>query len=188
MLPADAREHWLAAAARLRGTVNGQSVTILCGPRGTGKTQLGCGLIRASCAAGKSARYGKLEDFIFELQETFSGKTSRTSSKIEREWESPHLLVLDEIHDALNSTTDFALKRLSRLVDRRYDQLRPTVLITNDQAAPAQPDSATRSSAPQSPTLEQKLGASIVRRCEEGGEVIECDWVKISDRLARGIR
>lgn len=165
-LPGDARRPWLAKARELRGILESDSIFVLCGERGPGKTHMACALINECITRGKSARYAKLTDYVNEVKSSFGG--TRNIQALEREWKAPFLLVLDEEQERFGTVTEHIY--VTRLIDLRYDALRPTLIISNQSAQ----------------ALESSLGASIVSRATDGGGVIECDWPSVRGRLRKG--
>ena len=189
-LPARHRERtgdrsgpWLDSfgdCTRLLGT---GALIALIGNRGTGKTQLGCDLIRWVCEReaekpnppsmridGQTpkppeggwrrrevALYSKALSLFIDLRSCYRDGGPGEESVVSGFCKIP-LLVIDEIHERGN--TDWEDRMLVHIVDRRYDTMLDTVLIGN--VAPDQ--------------LQKQLGASIVSRIQECGRVVVCDW------------
>lgn len=137
----------------------------LLGIRGNGKTQLAIALIRAACEAGRSGRYVKRLDLSRAIRRTFAapaagrGRAVETEADVIDELAGVGLLVIDEVHQSGES--DFDANVLVNLIDRRYDAMKSTILVTNHQ---------TRED------FSKAVGDSIVSRLHETGEVIVCDW------------
>lgn len=131
-----------------------QSV-LLWGKRGTGKTQLAVELGRVAAKEGRSVKYYKAAQVFRLLRQAMQDGEEESELK---HLAGVHLLIIDEAH--VRGETDYEDRTLIELMDRRYDAMRPTVLITN----------LTYSEALTS------LGESIVSRLTETGISIECNW------------
>jgi len=68
------------------------------------------------------------------------------------------LLIIDEIHE--RGETPFEDRMLTHIIDRRYDAMKPTIIVGNIRST----------------KLQSSLGASIASRITEGGVVVDCDW------------
>lgn len=136
---------------------------LLLGPRGTGKTQLAVEL------ALQAARIG-LEDFIGAqsyrvLNELFRAEKRTFGGDREAVRKTPideacavDLLVLDEIQERFES--EWEDRELTMLFDRRYREVRRTILVAN----------LALHEAP------QRLPASMWSRLVECATVLECTW------------
>lgn len=132
-------------------------IVSLIGPRGTGKTQMATSLARLVCRAGRSARYATAMGIFLELQETFDGGKKSNRLVID-EYTKPSLLIIDEMHE--RGDTSWEDRVLTHLIDRRYGNLKDTILISNqtkDQMLAA-------------------LGSSVASRLSETGGIVTCDW------------
>lgn len=155
---ANCRQHdgWSLACNQLFAHTSSRSsgnVSVICGARGTGKTQMACELMR-HCASTLSAftRYEVFMDYLDYL---------RQPARMQEDYDlytAPRLLVLDEIAKAGDSA--WAESRLFHLVNARYNALKHTVLIT--AAGPDQ--------------LNDILSPSVADRVNEGGAVIHLNW------------
>jgi len=97
---------------------------ILYGPNGTGKTHLAYAAVRHQIEQGNDARYILAADFFALVKQEFS--TGRQDYK---PYYSCPYLVIDEIDKRYGSQTEFIA--LYRLINHRYNEMLPTVLITN---------------------------------------------------------
>lgn len=133
---------------------------ILCGARGRGKTQLACEAIKATCRMGRSARYTTLFRVISCLKATFEDRY-RSEADVIDEMVKPRLLVIDEVGKTTQS--DYTQSTLFEILDRRYAALKDTIIISNHSEA----------------ELNDQIGASILRRADETGGVIDVSgWAK----------
>lgn len=144
------------AANDLRSAINCTGPIVMLGARGTGKTHLACCVVREFCARGLSARYATTADYLLAITSTFDGRGIEV--EVFRHFCSPQLLVLDEFHERTGGKWDDL--KLTQLVDRRYAEQRPTLLISNLTCE----------------EFEKSAGASIVSRVHDGGKLIECNW------------
>jgi DNA replication protein DnaC len=148
---------WLNAFHRLEAGLGSGFLFVAMGTRGTGKTQLGTCLVRSACNAFKSAQYVKALDIFIALRESYR-KDGPSESSVVEQFIKPDLLVIDAMEE--RGETPFENRLLNHIIDRRYDNLDDTLLITN-QAIDAFADS---------------VGPSIVSRIHETGDKIVCDW------------
>lgn len=144
------------------------SLVILQGIKGTGKTQLA-----VSAAAGfkyepqnplsgkwnnPAPRYVKVSDIFRDIRSTYSKASEDSESEIFKGFIKPKLLIIDEAQE--RGETEFEDRALIHIIDKRYDALLHTIIISN----------LTKDA------LGKSLGTSIVSRLHETGEVIECNW------------
>ena len=180
-----AEDEWHGAYKAAWASVWQGGMPVLLGNRGTGKTQIACELARsmsfllsfaiafnerhsgsASPAVMKSYKgqapsYCLAADIGMHVRESYQkkegGGAASTKKALER-FQHPILLVIDEVQEQLESTHDRQM--LTRVIDSRYANELPTVLIGN-----CTPDS-----------LLGFVGASVYDRCYDGGCLIECNW------------
>lgn len=135
---------------------------VLLGPRGTGKTQLAVELALQAARRGLerfsgAQMYRVLGELFRDEKRTFGEREVRTLSPIDAA-SAVELLVLDEIQERFESAWED--RELTMLFDRRYRELKRTILIGN----------LTVADAP------KKLPASMWSRLVECALVLECDW------------
>lgn len=103
----------------------GCRILILCGKPGTGKTHLGCGIIRE-----RGGIYIPMLRLVYEVDSTMSFKSRETKVQLlDRLCESP-MLVLDEI-GRMKVREDFQKELAAYVIGERYANGLPTVLISN---------------------------------------------------------
>jgi DNA replication protein DnaC len=148
----------LARAKSLIPRAKRDSMFLLAGTRGNGKTQLATYLAyQRRVAHGKPAgRYIKALNLFEALKESWGSR--KTEDSILRPYRSAGLLVIDEIHE--RGESDWENRKLVNLLDHRYDRMLVTILLGNIEAGRA----------------EAELSPSIISRMKETGGVIECDW------------
>ena len=125
----------------------------LIGNRGSGKTRMAAEIIR-QINPGYS-RYMTAARLFLSLQETYGDKVSASSKAIIDKMIACPLLVIDEVSD--QGHTPWRSEKLTQIVDERYSEERPTLLI----------------SALTITSLQQCLGEAIISRINETGGVIQ---------------
>lgn len=151
---------WGECLEALKSKLTHGYTVILCGARGTGKTQVAVQAIKDAAARGYISRYETFYRFCQRLKETFD-KRGANEAEVIKDYIKPRLLVLDEIGKA--SATEWSQSALFNLIDRRYNAMKDTILITNHSEG----------------ELDEALGASIVRRAAEtGGALDTTPWKK----------
>lgn len=149
---------WREAYELLKGKIGTGFLYVIMGNRGTGKTQLGTALIGTSCFVHyKPALYIKALDIFIALREAYR-KDGDAESQVIKRFTNPDLLVIDAMEE--RGETPFEDRLLNHIIDKRYDNLDDTLLITNQT-----PEAFAASAGP-----------SIVSRIHETGDKIVCDW------------
>ncbi|MCF7540604.1 ATP-binding protein [Pseudomonas petrae] len=109
----------------------GRSVMLL-GQVGTGKTHLAAGIlqqvIRHFAAQGLAGLYTTAGGIIRSIKDTF-GNRERTESQVYADLIAPHLLVIDEV--GVQHGTDFERTVLFEVINGRYEQMKPTIVVSN---------------------------------------------------------
>lgn len=132
-------------------------LVVLLGKRGTGKTQLAVCLLAEACRAGKTGRYLKALDLFREIRNCYRKDGPSELETVDKLC-GLGCLVLDEAHE--RSDSEWENRTLTNIIDRRYDAVRSTVLVSNmDKAGFA-----------------ESVGPSIVSRIHECGRTKVCDW------------
>lgn len=132
---------------------------ILCGGVGTGKTHLAIGAVRQITAAGFTALYAVLLDTFRLIKDTYRKDSAVTETVAMARLISPDLLVLDEI--GVQHGTDTERMLMFSILNARYNQMKPTMLISNLAREP----------------LEAYLGERAFDRMREGGgRMVVFDW------------
>ena len=121
-----------------------EKVLILLGSKGLGKTHIGSAIIR-NCGG----KFTSIEDFIFKYEsaQEFHSKVNREELVVS--YSSTKMLVIDEIGRSMQQEKENAL--LNYILRRRYENMLPTVLISNLSKA----------------DLLKKLGESVLDRLKE---------------------
>jgi DNA replication protein DnaC len=117
------------AAIRERG-----NCLLLVGGPGTGKTHLACAILAQVIHAGHSGLFLTLSEGLRLIRSTYSPGAVRSEAQVFATLNSPDQLVLDEVGAGIGNDA----KRRAMLFDvlnARYGEMRPTILIGNLTAA-----------------------------------------------------
>lgn len=132
---------------------------ILCGKTGTGKTHLSCAVLRAlAFEHGVCGKYCTAYRAVQEIRASYKS-SDVTELQVLKEFIRPDLLVLDEI--GVQYGTDSEQLLLFSLLNGRYEELKPTIAISNLNLE----------------EVTQYLGDRVYDRLREnGGGVLAFDW------------
>jgi len=125
---------------------------VLYGSNGTGKTHLAIAACRHQFELGKSVKYTTVFELFSEIKQSFGGGDPM---RIVEQYSGYGYLVIDEIDKAYGTETEFLY--FYQIVNRRYNEMRHTVIITN----------ADRQSLP------KVVGVSTLDRIASDGKLIE---------------
>lgn len=146
--------------------VNRGSSLIMCGRPGTGKTHLAVAISRVVMDKGGSVYFGRLIDMTRQVMETYNRNSQKTAREVIQDLVKPDLLILDEVGHQRG--TDEERLILFDVINARYEQCKPVILITNlDMAG-----------------LRQYLDERAEDRLREGGgRAIIFDWESYRARV-----
>jgi DNA replication protein DnaC len=168
-------DEWQAAYAKALSIAESGGIIVAWGKRGTGKTQIAYQIARnatlrdthfpqewkdrfALPVKTRPCVYTKAMDIFMRMKNGFSRPDQPSELEIINGLIDAAFLVIDEAH--VRGETKYEDDKLTHIIDKRYDAMRPTMLITNltnkDFAA--------------------QLSPSILNRIEEIGGGIECNW------------
>lgn len=166
-------DEWTKTYQKALETANACGIVALIGGRGTGKTQMAWQISRNVRLADvnklttengfskrfeRPAIYRTAMDIFLELRSTYAPTSKKTEWDLMKEYENAALLVIDEINVSTGST--FEDLKITAIMDKRYQRLRPTILIGNVDLQ----------------QFSDRMGKSIVNRIEEDGIILSCYW------------
>lgn len=132
---------------------------VLAGRVGTGKTHLAAAIVSSLVDQNKSASLIKMPELIREIKHSWNRESQTTESAIIEHYSKVGLLALDEVGVQFGSDTEKLL--VSEIIDNRYQELLPTILISNLDIK----------------GIRQCIGERCYDRLkEDGGQVIAFDW------------
>lgn len=132
---------------------------IFCGGVGSGKTHLSVGICHGVIALGRVAVFTSVLGAIRSIKETYRKGSELTEADALERLIEPDLLVLDEVGVQFGSETEKMY--LFEIINGRYENLRPTIVISNLAKDP----------------LTEFLGERAVDRLREGGgKMVIFDW------------
>lgn len=168
-------DEWQAAYQKALAIAESGGIIVAWGKRGTGKTQIAYQIARNAVFPNpyhpkewrdgfqpiirpRQCVYAKAMDIFMRMKNGFSRSNQPSELEIVESLVQAAFLVIDEAH--VRGETKYEDDKLTHIIDKRYDAMRPTMLITNltnkDFAA--------------------QLSPSILNRIEEIGGGIECNW------------
>jgi DNA replication protein DnaC len=132
---------------------------VMTGRAGTGKTTLACAIGGELAERGYSCLYVKLGELIASVRDAYRRDSARSSADVVAEVIEPDLLILDEVGVQPGGNDEGAI--IHRVLDGRYDHLKPTVMASNLDLD----------------GLERAVGSRIVDRLKDKrGVFITFDW------------
>jgi len=130
---------------------------VLTGLPGTGKTHLACAIANQIMPEHMATvSFGAVSTIIRSVRSTYGGKGSETQAL--NQLLQPDLLIMDEIGAEGGSEHD--TKLLFEIINKRYENLRPMVVISNLNTD----------------DLQKYLGHRVMDRFKECGIVLAFDW------------
>jgi DNA replication protein DnaC len=98
------------------------------GPAGSGKTHLCAGIVRAKIETGDRALFRRAADLYLQVRESY-GAHETTEAFILEQYCRPQVLIIDDI--GAGSLSDYERRILLEIIDRRLNELYPTVVTSN---------------------------------------------------------
>lgn len=152
-----ARAIWYAQTWSER-VADGTSL-VLCGTPGTGKTHLACAIGWKVVAVGSSVLYATVAEVTRAIRSTYQDGARIGEAEAIAQHVKPALLILDEVGAA--SGSDHEKQMLFEIINQRYAEVRPTILISNLSGE----------------DLRAFLGERIMDRLRQGGgKLLVLDW------------
>lgn len=130
---------------------------VMLGKPGTGKTHLGAAMANDLMrTTSHSAVYRTVGSILQAIRATYDRSSEATEASILASLIEPSLLVLDEVGVSKEQPSDFELTTLFAIINGRYEQMRPTVVISNLDGS----------------QLPMAMGERCVDRLREGGMIV----------------
>lgn len=135
---------------------------LLLGKPGTGKTHLAVSIAnQIMSVSSATAVYRTVGGLLQAIRGTYDNTSEQSESQILSSMIRPSLLILDEIGATKEKPSDFELSTLFTIINGRYEQQRPTIIVSNLKAE----------------ELSGALGDRCVDRLREGGGIaVKFDW------------
>ena len=124
-----ALEQARSLAERVIASPDGAPSLVISGTVGAGKTHLGYGMVREVMRASRSAYRQTVQAVLDRLKESYSPREVLTPKELKKALVEVDLLVLDEVGKL--AATDHNDAVLSEIIDKRWENEKATVLITN---------------------------------------------------------
>lgn len=141
-----------------QGLETGRGMIFL-GRTGNGKSHLAVAILRHVLLRGGTARYATVFEILAKIKATFAKGASQTVEQAVALYTKPDLLVIDEVGKQTGS--DFEIANLFGVIDRRYADEKPMLLISN------LPEAEFRA----------LLGEPIIDRFRsKGGRLVKFNW------------
>jgi DNA replication protein DnaC len=131
---------------------------ILIGKPGTGKSHLCCGIVLELYRTHRVARID-LPDLIREIRATWSKDSKNSEETVLNYYGEIDLLIIEEV--GTGSGTDDERARIFQVINRRYESMLPTVVVSNLDM----------------PALKLEIGERVIDRLREGERsLVVFDW------------
>jgi DNA replication protein DnaC len=140
-------------------TLKAGASLVLTGGPGTGKTHLACAVGNAVMETHLAAvAFGTVAGLLRHIKDTYRKDSDRSEQDAIDDLVRPDLLIVDEVGVQVGSEHEKLL--MFEVLNSRYQELRPTILISNLNTA----------------DLEAFLGQRVMDRYRECGSVLAFDW------------
>lgn len=134
------------------------TMLVFSGLPGTGKSHLANAILMDLARAGRSGMYLSAIDAIRMIRDTWRKGSEKSETDVLNTLSRAQLLVLDEI--GVQYGTDSEQVNLFDIINKRYQDMKPTILITNQGKA----------------GMMEFLGERSFDRLREGGMWVAFDW------------
>jgi DNA replication protein DnaC len=167
--PEPVGEGWLAHYQDAARIVASGGIVVLYGGNGTGKTRMAYEIAKEVKAPNSSHKvnmttkyhlpaYTTAVNLFMEIRDTYNRDSDTSERRVVERYTDASILVIDEIQE--RGETPFEDRKLTQIIDLRYQHEKPTILISNysrEQFAKA-------------------LSPSVLDRIRENGKGLHFDW------------
>lgn len=141
---------------------------VLTGGTGTGKTRLACTVANTIIPEHMaSVCFGTVSSVTRTVRATYARNSERTEAQAIADLLVPDLLIIDEVGASHGS--DHELGLLFEIINRRYEHLRPMIVVSNLNAD----------------DLRKLLGQRVMDRFDECATVVAFDWDSYRTKAVR---
>jgi DNA replication protein DnaC len=137
---------------------------------GTGKDHLQAAVLYEAARLGISCRRLNGQDFFGTIRDRMSD--GQKEEEIIRKFTEPQILAISDPIPPANELSAFRLEILYRLVNRRYEAMRPTWITMNALSIEE---------------CENFLGSQVWDRLQESGELVPCLWASHREKNRKRI-
>ena len=160
---------WLAHYKAAIPTVEAGGILVLYGGHGTGKTRMSYEIAKKANIPNSTYKRGGIEvelpriyptavHLFMSLRDTSRSGADTSEKAIIKELSDASLLVIDEIQE--RGETPFEDRKLTQIIDARYMDARPTILISNHSRQ----------------DFAKTLSPAVIDRIRENGLGLHFDW------------
>ena len=165
-------DKWIDAFNKGRQVVESGGILVTYGTNGTGKSRMAyelakkCSMPRdefapvgmSSIRKTRPCYYTTAVMLFMELRESFGPKSESSEMQIVKRYSEAAFLVIDEIQE--RGETSFEDRKLTSIIDARYSDNRPTMLISNYSRE----------------KFAQSMSPAVLDRIRENGMGLHFDW------------
>ena len=153
---------------------------IFSGTTGAGKTHLAASIAARAADCAHSVLFTTTIDYITRVKESWRNGAKETESDVLRKFVDYELLILDEVGIQFGTESERLI--LFQLLNERYNQVKPTILISN---LPVELSEKERSEGGK--TISDYLGERLYDRLMEGGgQCVAFTWPSYRKQLKGG--
>lgn len=154
-----------AYAENFAETLDAGRCLIFTGTTGTGKTHLATAIANRAIQQGHTAIFASVREIVGAVKNTWRKGVDKTEQEAMEPYVACDLLVIDEV--GVQFDTDAERLIMFDVINRRYENVRPMILISN---LPIDAQSGE-------PSVRSVLGDRVLDRLREnGGKLVKFNW------------